>query len=464
VLETRRLVAPIKLDESDVPNILKSLRERGWTPAVLQSQLEFLRLSGLEDSVSPAALLQSERNFPGRHGVYGDIVFRDAEVYFLLTRDEEPTLEVGIISTDTGKVEEHLDEFKDCLQDAIMTTLDGRKTRHMKFNWMKPPDRLSRIGAQRAQEEETGEVRFQPAKISAELIQGAELLAEKPARSILQELSQAGFAREIDIVSRRSRKDEEIKGILDRLKGANLVNTEFLLVCRRTRTPITRLREGDRLKSEHVGTLICPSCGAAFKDENLTEGYTLSELGRHLSQGSHWMTVWVTKRLVDSGVPQESILWNLEESGEEVDLIVGVLNELWIFELKDREFGSGDAHPFNYRRVRYRAQKAIVITTEQVSADAKRVFQELVREAGRSSSLRTVRTPSGGLRRVHTPGIQPLFIEGLENVSPTLETEVAGAAWRSAAERLSLLGEITGFDLSGVVARKFNQAPVPIFT
>jgi hypothetical protein len=232
------------------------------------------------------------------------------------------------------------------------------------------------------------------------------------------------------------------------------------LMCNRTSAPLTRLSDGDRLKSEEVGTLICPSCGAAFKDEQLTEGYSLSELGRRLTQSSHWMTVWVTKRLVDLGISPESILWNIEESGEEVDLIVNVLDELWIFELKDREFGAGDAYPFNYRRVRYRAQKGIIITTERVSADAKRVFEDLAQESGRSTG-RIVRSASGALRREPRPESRPVFIEGLDRVRSILETEVAGAAWRSAADRMTLLGELTGYDLAGIVARKFGQPTEP---
>jgi hypothetical protein len=72
------------------------------------------------------------------------------------------------------------------------------------------------------------------------------------------------------------------------------------------------------------------------------------------------MTIWVTHKLSELGVPSEAVLWNLSESGDEIDIVVEFLGQLWIFELKDREFGSGDAHPFNYRRVRYHAQKQLL--------------------------------------------------------------------------------------------------------
>ena len=59
-----------------------------------------------------------------------------------------------------------------------------------------------------------------------------------------------------------------------------------------------------------------------------------------MSSKSHWMTVWLTNLLIGLGVPEKSIIWNLAESGEEIDLAVGLLNRLWIFELKDRDFES----------------------------------------------------------------------------------------------------------------------------
>lgn len=79
------------------------------------------------------------------------------------------------------------------------------------------------------------------------------------------------------------------------------------------------------------------------------------------------MTIWVTSLLNKLGVPLETILWNVSEAGDEVDILVDFLGQLWIFELKDsREFGSG-CSSLNYRQVRYRATKAIIITTEKVS-------------------------------------------------------------------------------------------------
>ncbi|MCL6558266.1 MAG: hypothetical protein K6U74_05595 [Firmicutes bacterium] len=228
------------------------------------------------------------------------------------------------------------------------------------------PPRLERI-IQTGKEQ--AEPHFSRAKLIPEELQAAQVLSSKVEREMLIELSQAGFVREQDVLG--SKAKDEIRTALENLLKAGLLNVEHLLECKRTGTRLTRLRDLQQLQDTNVGTLICPSCGSNFSQELPSKGYSLSDLGRKMSRQSYWMTVWVTDMLTKLGVPQDAILWNVSESGEEVDLL---MDQLWIFELKDREFGSGDAYPLNYRQVRYRVNKAIIVTTERVSRDAKRVL------------------------------------------------------------------------------------------
>jgi hypothetical protein len=150
---------------------------------------------------------------------------------------------------------------------------------------------------------------------------------------------------------------------LNRLTEALLVETSYLLQCRNTSNPLTRLKDRNLLSTPTIGGLICASCGRPYSQELLSPGYSVSELGQRSIRGSHWLTVWITSRLVELDIPTESILWNLEFESEEVDLIVGFLGGLWIFELKDRDFAAGHAHALNYRRVRYGADKTFIVTT-----------------------------------------------------------------------------------------------------
>lgn len=150
------------------------------------------------------------------------------------------------------------------------------------------------------------------------------------------------------------------------------------------------------------------------------------------------MTVWITDQLTKSGIPDSGILWNVSEAGEEVDLLVEFLGQLWIFELKDREFGSGDAYALNYRQVRYRANGVFVVTTEKVSKEAKRVFEELAREARRDWS-------------------GPVYVEGLDAAPRILRDHVSVTALQYALRRLAFITDRSGYDIAPIIAARFNQ-------
>ncbi|GAI19452.1 unnamed protein product, partial [marine sediment metagenome] len=76
------------------------------------------------------------------------------------------------------------------------------------------------------------------------------------------------------------------------------------------------------------------------------------------------------------GIEQKRIKWGIESSGEELDIMVEDFDSRLFLELKDREFGLGDAYPFTYRVARYGGTFGVVVTTERVSSDAKNFFEE----------------------------------------------------------------------------------------
>ena len=188
------------------------------------------------------------------------------------------------------------------------------------------------------------------------------------------------------------------------------------------------------MRASMVTLSMRPAAGASARRTCLKG--TLSRTSASvLCEKSNWMTAWVTEKLVKVGIPVDAILWNLAEGGEEVDILLEFLEEVWIFELKDRPFSAGDAYPFNYRRARYGATRAFIVTTEHVAPDAKRILEELAAQA----------------RRV-APVMPPSYVEGLDAVEPALEREVARTAVGYASRRLQPLAASTGFDLRSVVA------------
>jgi hypothetical protein len=88
------------------------------------------------------------------------------------------------------------------------------------------------------------------------------------------------------------------------------------------------------------------------------------------------MQIWITELLCRNGVPREQIRWNVGATGEDLDVKVDVFGHTVFFELKDRDFGLGDAYPFTMRVNRYAGEFGIVATTGRVAEDARNLFEE----------------------------------------------------------------------------------------
>lgn len=460
MLEIMTRIAPVKLENEDVSSMLSCLAETGWEPAILQSEKYFMQLAGVEDRVDVSTLCnRTDRYMHPFPAVIGDIIFRDADVYYVVNstgeiavdefgsrirvqEDNDPRVEIGVISLDPKGLDDRLDLFASAVETAIKTALDGRKTRYMKFDWRSEKRHTPRLDRLTNTSEEESRAVFARASLDDRRREAAETLRPKLARDIMIELSGARFARERDILNRRSKIEEEVKKAISDLKDKGLVTTEYLLECKTSGTSLTRLREREQIENGTASAMRCPSCGSGFDEEVLSEGYTVSDLGQEMIRKSHWMTVWVTALLAKLGVPEDTILWNVTEDGEEVDLLMELFGQVWIFELKDREFGAGDATALNYRRVRYGAAKTIVVTTEKVSRDAKRVFTELQRD--------TVTRRRGGQL--------PVYVEGLDKAPEVLQRELSGASLGYARRKVAALGAQTGHNLGAVLAARFGES------
>ncbi len=459
MIRTARLTIPVRLDRDDLRRSLLTLQKSGWVPAILESELQFSKLAGVEDTTSLRLPSSSALVWKTSSTVEGDVFFRDREVYYFISRSEgqsdgmivtwglspgsrreepEPAgLEVGLVTDSGDDLELHVRLFAEEVQRAILAAVDGRKTRHMTFNWAPPQPRQTRLAQFRTPAEEGAAVRLEHARLERESVVGSQALSTASAREVLRLLSQSGFALERDILSGRLRRHDDLTAVLGEFKRAELIVPEYLLECKKGGAPLARLGS-ERLEAPGAGDLICTACGARFAEETISKGYTVSPLGHSLLQHSRWMTVWLTEKLIKLGVPIDSILWNLAELGEEVDLVVEFLGQLWIFELKDREFGTGDAYPFNFRRQRYRPDKAFVVTTDKVSRDAKRVFEDPAKD---------------GLERRDTG---PVFIEGLDSAEQVLQREITIAAFRYGSDAVATLGMMMGYDLLAVLAARFG--------
>lgn len=122
--------------------------------------------------------------------------------------------------------------------------------------------------------------------------------------------------------------------------------------------------------------------------------------------GSHWMTIWVTSTLLDLGISEDDIKWSAAAGEDELDMVVKILREYVFFELKDREFGLGDAYPFGSRLQRYGGSAGVIVSTGSVAEEVKKYIGE---QARRSASP------------IHA-------VEGIDNLSANLRAVIDDVA------------------------------------
>jgi hypothetical protein len=372
---------------------------------------------------SPSTILSGPGNFEARRQVERSLGPAAAEV--------ATGVLVGAVGPNSDDLKFLTEVFTTDFESALRSSIDGRRARHLQFNWQALTGRVQKRTLPHIRDtDEEISIRFvSPSQIDDTTLSRVEILADPIVRIMLREIGESGFARHGDLLGRRGKRQEDFEYAISKAKEFGLVESEYLLQCKKTSAQLIRIKDIDQLSRSEISDFRCANCNRPFAEEMTSEGYKLSTVGRELVNGSHWMTIWITKRLFDLGVSSDAILWNVEESGEEVDLVLEHVDRLWIFELKDREFGAGDAYPFNYRKVRYKADEAVVITTEKVATDARRVFSEFE-----------------GLKKIH-------IVEGLAEFSEVIKKSFHQAGMTAAKNALAIPSAVSGFDL-----RKWYEA------
>jgi len=278
-----------------------------------------------------------------------------------------------------------LQKFCADVEEGIKSRFDGRRVRGMKFDWKIPKFRFPRYVRRHyppfeeffEEEAEQGEeLKGTKPNYTPEDIKAAELLVNIDVRRFMVRLAQVGKMTSKD-AAKLAKPD-----ILQRLLSLSLITEEYLLTCKQDQHTICVIPSKEHLTRDPMASLRCSVCGRSFPEENLQVIYTLTELGKKLLDGSLWMYIWVTELLKKSGVKEECIKWRLEASGEEIDIMVEDFDSRLFFELKDREFGLGDAYPFVYRITRYEGDGGIIATMDKVSTDAKKFFEEETHRLG----------------------------------------------------------------------------------
>lgn len=309
-----------------------------------------------------------------------------------------------------------LKEFGELVERAARSSLDGRRVRGMDFTWRKLPlptrVRIPGVGPAIAE----AKLETKVADFSQVELAQSSALATSEYRAALLRLAQVGKARLVDPIFQMDNP------LMSSLLSRGLVRREYLVTCRQDSHTICTVEDRRQLES-NAGSLRCSICGRQFSNEQIHEIAAITEDGRRILGGSRWMTVWVTGQLFALGLEAESVAWNAAASEDELDIIVKMSGLQAFLELKDREFGLGDAYPFAARVSRYGGDFGIILTTDRVAEEARRFLEE----------------PRPG---VYSPNFE--FLEGVEDIQsrlPELADRISQVAVRrQLTSTLGILG------------------------
>jgi hypothetical protein len=132
-----------------------------------------------------------------------------------------------------------------------------------------------------------------------------------------------------------------------------------------------------------------------------------------------------------AGVPEASILWNATAGEDEIDIIADLYGSRVFFELKDRDFGLGDAYPFAFRIQRYGGRHGVVVSTGSVAEEVKTLFKE--------------RTPGVASAPIHV-------VEGEDAISRDLPVLIDSLSRSPALRFAAELGDSMGINLLPLIS------------
>ncbi len=435
MIEVFNCYSKLTLDSTDFTKILKGINEVGYQSVIWQSKIKFLETAGIKNLSKEILDWIGYYNVKGTNSfIYRTDLFVEDKTVIYITNESsgfsspDRRIEIGVISDSTTGGNDILIRYVKQFEASLKANVDGRKVRHMEKNWLifSKNDKLDT--------HVTYYNLFRYPILTDIESQAALIISDNKLRQILRRIAEHESFQTQHI---KGEHKDSILETINELINYSLVTTRYIVSCKKKSTPIGVVQSKGELGKF---VLSCPHCGRNFADELIQESFILTDLGRQMTSGSHWMTILLTNSLIESGIPKESIIWNLTQDSEEVDCVVQFKDKTWIFELKDRDFESGDAHPLTYRAVKFKATKTIIFTTGKVTKEARKVFQDMSHHtvAGKAS-------------------VSPLYIEGVAALKAVLQTLINNETLLYVSDKAKQLSLSAGLDFSPIFLNLFGK-------
>lgn len=373
--------ADIEIHESsEFESIISHLKDFGYNPLMRNMISSSYQTANLQppsqDTLSNIMSISSKkiREFTSENSG-GEILFKDNSLFVVFPSYETTMISFIGFENELSSMEQFCNDF----QKSIERTFDGRQMKGIKFNWSDTHDSPygpygyigdGEFGDFNYRNNIPKDQKFVKPEYSDEEYVASKLLCDIALRTFLIKISKFGKIFEDDTKSELS--ESQIQTLFDH----DLLTKEFLIRCTNDNRTICTIPSLETFQSDTSSDVKCAYCKRFLSKEKTTEIFTISDKGRKLMAGNKWMYVWITREFVNHGIKPESIDWQIEENGEEIDIRISDFKSTILLELKDREFGGGDVHPFIYRVNEYRGNIGGILTTEKIAKEAKNILNE----------------------------------------------------------------------------------------
>lgn len=324
-----RIYLRTRLADKEFCAIMHGLNLAYHPSMIWQSRLAMLKTAGIEEAKKDLYRWIAEFNINYKRVFYytADVFNIEGDLVYIMNNADSLNfshgkIEAGIITENEEKGRRILNGLAKAFNNSARTMIDGRSVRHKKFTW-----------SIFSEEEHvywhvTGRKKFEYPEMNDEEVNVLEWLTDDFSRSVIRETAEHG-ARVL--WSYRTDDKKGYKELVDQLVDADLM-------------------------------------------EITNDKFSLTKFGKKLHTKSYWMTIWLTKTLLDLGIPLKSIIWNAQEGSDEVDLVAQYKSKIWIFELKDKNFELDRAHLLPFRARKFKADRLFVITTGKIAKEARHAF------------------------------------------------------------------------------------------
>lgn len=360
------------LSELGYEPVIRSMINRSYSTAKLLKPNKWKLVNILEQEEG-----LRRRDYPGSP-TGSDLFFKD-DLLFVMFPEYEHTI-VSLIGYEQEV--SNLDQFCIDYQKSVEKSFDKRRIRNKKFEWKETSFMVENFDYGINYEypflynpQIPDDKKFEEPTYTEDEVKSIDVLCDTKLRLFLIKVSKYG-----KISQKNAEHELKDPNQIQQLIEHELIAKEYLIKCKQDQRPICTVPSKEKLDENSSEGTKCGNCSKPLKEEIIEEVFTITSKGRNLIRGSRWMSIWVTEQLIQHGIKPNRIEWNLEENDEEIDIRISDFHSKALLELKDREFGGGDMHPFLYRVEKYGGDFGAILTTQKISSDARTILKEQKRK------------------------------------------------------------------------------------